>query len=110
MCFCLDDPQTWITLVGLPLLTLWLLAVNLALFFVARRVIGAWRRNRLVVTTEPRPEKPPKEPKEPKRGNGDDEGNAGRGGPPEDWFGRIVVGIVLIAAVGVLFYMGWTLT
>ena len=103
MCFCLDEPSTWFTLIIGLLLTLWLIAVNVALFFTARRIVGNLRRNRLVITTEPRPEKPPK------RGHGENEGNAASGGPPEDWFGRAVVFIVLAIAVGVLLYMGWNM-
>ena len=54
MCFCLDEPSTWFTLIIGLLLTLWLIAVNVALFFTARRIVGNLRRNRLVITTEPR--------------------------------------------------------
>jgi len=99
MCFCLDELSTWLTMIGVSLLTLWLIAVNVALFFTARRIVGNLRRNRLVITTEPRPEKPLK------RGHGENEGNAASGGPPEDWFGRVVVFIVLAIAAGVLLNM-----
>ena len=94
MCFCLDEPGTWAAIIGLPILAFWLIGVNVALFYMARRSIAAWRQNTMRLVFEPRKAKP-------KRGHGSEEGSADAG---NDWFGRgIVIGLFILLTFTVVY-------